>query len=67
MKFSKQEIDTLKEIIKKIENDSKQEKIRISARRISQLKGKTINKIIQKKKKPIRQHRRPGKKRSSIR
>lgn len=54
MKFSKREVNALKEIIKKIENANKQEKIRVSARRISQLKGKTINKIIQKKKKPIR-------------
>lgn len=67
MKFSKREVETLKEIIKKIESAQNQEKVRISNRRKSQLKGKTINKTIQKKKKPIRQNRRPTKKRSSIR
>jgi hypothetical protein len=67
MKFSKREIETLKEIIKKIENVQKEEKIRISNRRKSQLKGKTINKIIQKKKKPVKKNTRQTKKRSSIR
>ena len=67
MKFSKREIETLKEIIKKIENVQKQEKIRIINRRKAQIKGKTINKITQKKKKPVRKNIRSTKKRSSIR
>lgn len=67
MKFSKHEIDVLKEVIKKIEDARKQEKIHISSRRKSQLKGKTINKTIQKKKKPARRNRRVTNKRSSIR
>ena len=66
MKFSKHEIDILKNIIKKIEEVQNKEQIRISQRRKSQLKGKTINKLTQKKKKPIRQSRKVTKKRSSI-
>lgn len=37
---------------KKLENIQKNEKIRISSRRKSQLKGKTINKKIMKREKP---------------
>ena len=66
MKFSKHEIDVLKNIVKKIEEVQNKEQIRISQRRKSQLKGKTINKLTQKKKKPIRQSRKVTKKRSSI-
>lgn len=66
MKFSKHEIGILKNIIKKIEDSKKVEKIHISARRKSQLRGKTINKRIQKKAKPSLK-KRPDKKRSSIR
>ena len=66
MKFSKREIETLKEILKKIESSQKQEKVMISTRRKSQLKGKTINKRIQKKKKP-NPSRKITKKRASIR
>ncbi len=66
MKFSKREIETLKEILKKIESSQKQEKVMISTRRKSQLKGKTINKRIQKKKKP-NTSRKVTKKRASIR
>lgn len=66
MKFSKSEIGVLKNIIKKIEEDKNKEQIRISQRRKSQIKGKTINKRIQKKKRPVRQSRKVTKKRSSI-
>ena len=67
MKFSKIEIDFFNQLIKKIEEEKqKKEKIRISQRRKSQLKGKTINKQIQKKKKPTRQGRKITKRRSSI-
>ena len=66
MKFSKHEIDILKNIIKKIEDERKYERIHISVRRKSQLKGKTIHKRIQKKSKPSLK-RRQSKKRSSIR
>ncbi len=67
MQFSKKELDTLKQIIKKIEENKHKEKIRISVRRKSQKKGKTINKGISKRKKPIRSMRRQSKKRVSVR
>ena len=67
MKFSKIEIDVLNQILKKTEQEKqKQEKIRISQRRKSQLLGKTINKQTQKKRKPIRHVSKVTKKRSSI-
>jgi hypothetical protein len=50
-----------------MEQQRKHEKIRISQRRKSQLKGKTINKGIKKRKKPVREGRRVTKKRASIR
>lgn len=51
---------------KKLKHNQKQEKITISTRRKSQLQGKTINKRITKKKKPI-SNRKITKRRSSIR
>ena len=66
MRITKNQIKTLKELVEKLEQDQKREKIRITSRRKSQLRGKTINKRIQKRKKPITT-RRPAKKRSSIR
>ena len=51
MKFSKQEINVLKNIVKKIEEDKNQEQIRISQRRKSQLKGKYNKQINPKKEK----------------
>ena len=67
MRFSDNEIKVLNSILKKIEEDKKKDKIRISQRRKSQIKGKTINRQIQKKNKPIKQNRKSAKKRSSIR
>ncbi|MDX1595914.1 MAG: hypothetical protein R3327_03140 [Nitrosopumilaceae archaeon] len=51
---------------KKLESIQKNEKIRISSRRKSQLRGKTINKRITQKKKPS-PNRKVTKKRASIR
>lgn len=67
MQFSKKELDTLKKILKKMEEDRNKEKIRISARRKAQLKGKRISKGISKRKKPIRPMRKAAKKRVSVR
>lgn len=55
-----------KEKQNKLETIQKNEKIRISSRRKSQLQGKTINKTIRQKKKPP-SNRKVAKKRSSIR
>jgi len=66
MKISKKELDTLARLLKKMEEDRRREKIRISQRRKSQLRGKTISRIIQKRRKPS-MRRRPAKKRASIR
>ena len=53
MRFSKIEIDILNNAIREREEEKQEkEKIRISQRRKSQLKGKTINKRIQKMQKP---------------
>jgi hypothetical protein len=67
MQFSKKELDILKGIVKKMQVERNQEKIRISARRKSQLKGKQISMGISKRKKPIRTMRKSTKKRASIR
>jgi hypothetical protein len=67
MQFSKKELDILKRIVKKMQEDRNKEKIRISARRKSQLKGKRISMGISKRKKPIRTMRKAAKKRASIR
>ena len=50
-----------------MEDSRKEEKIRISSRRKSQLQGKRINKGIEKKKKPVRAGRKVTKKRSTVR
>lgn len=55
-----------KEKQSKLENIQRNEKIRITSRRKSQLHGKTINKKITQKKKPS-SNRKVTKKRSSIR
>lgn len=67
MKFSKKEVEALKIILKKMEDTRKEERIRITSRRKSQLQGKRINKGIEKKKKPVRAGRRITKKRSTVR
>ena len=67
MKLSINEIQALRSILKKVEEQNSQEKIRIKNRRKAQKKGKTIIRTIQKRKKPVRENRRVTKKRSSIR
>ena len=66
MRVSKKDIAVIARLLKKMQEDQKNEKIRISQRRKSQLRGKTISRIIQKRKKPS-MRRRPAKKRASIR
>ena len=66
MKLSKKEIQTLRSILRKIEQQDKHEKIRINSRRKAQKKGKTISRITQKRTKPVT-NRRVSKRRSSIR
>jgi hypothetical protein len=67
LKFSEKEIQTMKIIVKKIQDLQNEEKLRNRNRRKAQLKGKTITKVIQKKRKPVREARKVTKKRSSIR
>lgn len=66
MKLSQTEIDALKSILKKIDDEKKNQKIRIDSRRKSQLKGQTVVKLIQKRRKPFTK-RKASKRRSSIR
>lgn len=66
MRISKKEIDALTRLLEKLREDMKNEKIRIGQRRKSQIRGKTINKITQKRKK-YTVRRRPVKRHSSIR
>lgn len=66
MKLSQTEIDALKSILKKIDDEKKNQKIRIDSRRKSQLKGQTVVKLIQKRRKPFTK-RKTSKRRSSIR
>lgn len=66
MRISKKEIDALTRLLEKLREDMKNEKIRIGQRRKSQIRGKTINKITQKRKK-YTVRRRPAKRHSSIR
>ena len=44
MKLTKKEIDTLRVIIEKIEDDQKNQKMRIKGRRKMQKQGKSLNK-----------------------
>ena len=44
MKLTKKEIDTLRVIIEKIEDDQKNQKMRIKGRRKLQKQGKSLNK-----------------------
>ena len=44
MKLTKKEVETLKIILQKIEDDQKTEKMRISGRRKLQKQGKSLNK-----------------------
>ena len=67
MKISKHEVEVLKHILKKIESERKQQETHIKTRRKAQKKGKTIHKLTQRKKKPVRVNRKVAKKRSSIR
>jgi hypothetical protein len=67
LQFSRREIETLRSIVKKIEENKKQEKIRIQQRRKAQLRGKTISRLIGKARKPTRAKRRVTKKRTAIR
>lgn len=62
-------IAALNELYKQLIQKEENEKIRISARRISQKKGKSIatQKTPKKVKKPVRMNRKVTKKRSSIR
>lgn len=66
MRISKKDVDALERLLKKIKEDKKNEKMRIKQRRKSQLRGKTISRIIQKRRKPT-PRRRPAKRRASIR
>lgn len=68
LKITKKEIETLKKIIKKIEEDQKNESLRIKVRRKMQKQGKSLKKgSVGPQKKPVRTHRKVTKKRSSIR
>gem|GEM_PF-5943506 len=66
MRFSKKEIETLARVLKKIEEGQKYEKIRIRQRRKAQLRGKTISRITQKRRKYM-VRRKAAKKKSSVR
>lgn len=66
MKVTKKDIFVLSLLLKKLKEDMKNEKTRIKQRRKAQIRGKTINKIIQKRKK-YTVRRRPAKRRTSIR
>lgn len=66
LRFSKKEIETLSRLLKKMQGDRKHEKIRIGQRRKAQLRGKTISRIIQKRKK-YTVRRKAAKKKSSVR
>lgn len=66
LKISKKEIQTLRSILKKLEEQQNHEKIRIKGRIKAQKQGKTITRTINKRNKPIREKRRVTKKRSSI-
>lgn len=55
MKLTKKEIETLKIILKKIEENRKKEIMRINGRRKLQKKGKSLNKgKVKKQTRPIR-------------
>ncbi|NIP61516.1 MAG: hypothetical protein GWN01_05280 [Nitrosopumilaceae archaeon] len=67
MKISKKEIDGLRSILKKIENEEKNQKMRIKGRTKMQKQGKSLNKgKVRNRQKPVRKHRKVTKKRSSI-
>jgi len=66
LRFSKKEIETLARVLKKIEEGQKYEKIRIRQRRKAQLRGKTISRITQKRRKYM-VRRKAAKKKSSVR
>lgn len=67
MRVSKNDVDALARLLKKMEQDRKHEKMRIKHRRKSQIKGKkTVSRLIQKRSKPVTR-RRPAKRRASMR
>jgi hypothetical protein len=66
LRFSRKEIETLSRVLKKIEEGQKYEKIRIRQRRKAQLRGKTISRITQKRRKYV-VRRKAAKKKSSVR
>ncbi len=66
LRVSKKEIETLSRLLKKMEEDRTHEKIRIRQRRKAQLRGKTISRITQKRRK-YTVKRKTAKKKSSVR
>jgi hypothetical protein len=52
MRVTKQDIDTITRLLKKMQEDQKHEKMIIDQRRKAQLRGKTISRITQKSRKP---------------
>jgi hypothetical protein len=52
MRVTKQDIDTIARLLKKMQEDQKHEKMIIDQRRKAQLRGKTISRITQKSRKP---------------
>jgi hypothetical protein len=66
LRFSRKEIETLSRVLKKIEENQKYEKIRIGQRQKAQLRGKTISRITQKRRKYM-VRRKAAKKKSSVR
>lgn len=53
MRISRHDIESLQRLLKRMQEDRKNEKIRINQRRKAQLRGKTISRITKKKSKPI--------------
>ncbi|HEX9844928.1 MAG TPA: hypothetical protein VGA92_00520 [Candidatus Nitrosotenuis sp.] len=66
MRFSNKDVETRSRLLKKMEEDRKHEKIRIGQRRKAQLRGKTISRITQKRRK-YTVRRKAAKKKSSVR
>lgn len=53
MRIARHDVESLQRLLKKMQEDQRREKIRISQRRKAQLRGKTISRITKKKSKPI--------------
>ena len=66
LRLSNKEIETRSRLLKKMEEDRKHEKTRIGQRRKAQLRGKTISRITQKRRKYM-VRRKAAKRKSSVR